>query len=170
MSGKKKLYSKWKWWLYASDGICIDGVMVHGCSRNAPWCQSNQSDLVLKTENTTTRLHNILNLFYLKSLPLPDHIELMSNLNDQITLCNGIILDNKDSLDFTRYRWRDDWFHLFYQIPPLTMRHGTYLHGWQDAEWITSLDFLTLLDPNVDYDTRLNVSLSHGMRDEKSLP
>ena len=36
----------------------------------------------------------------------------MSNLNDHITLCNRIILDNKDSLDFTRHRWRDDWFHL----------------------------------------------------------
>lgn len=50
------------------------------------------------------------------------------------------------------------------------MRRGTYLHGRQDAEWITSLDFLTFLDPDVDDDTGLNISLSHGTKDEKSLP
>ena len=85
--------------------ICIERVMVHWVVQKC-YTISNRINLTwcLKTKNTTTRLHNILNLFYFKSLSCHDHIQLMSNLNDQITLCNRVILDNKDSLDFTRYR------------------------------------------------------------------
>jgi hypothetical protein len=62
----------------------------------------DQSDSII---TTTTRLHTISKPILLSN-HYHDHgqIELMSNLNDQITLCNRIIFDNKDSLDFTRYR------------------------------------------------------------------
>lgn len=54
----------------------------------------------------------------------------MSNLDNQITLCNRIVLDNKDSLDFTR-----DWrrYHRFHLIISFRYQYRetskAYLHG-----------------------------------------
>jgi hypothetical protein len=94
----------WGKWLYYTD----HGYMYradNGLLGTAEVLYDTKSNLSDSIITTTTRLHNIS-----KPILLSNHyhyhgqIELMSNLNDQITLCNRIILDNKDSLDFTRYR------------------------------------------------------------------